>query len=97
MSANHAKYHYSITCTTSDATVLHCLRAIAQSVEQAEYPQIGWGGTTRASWARNNNKFTIRFTDASYRLDFVREATRLLSGHWSQVSMNNNDPASPQR
>ena len=97
MSTNHAKYHYSITCNTSDATVLHCLRAIAQCVEQAEYPQIGWGGTTQASWKRNNNQFTVRFTDPSFRSAFVLEANRLLSGYWSQISTSNNDPASPQR
>lgn len=98
MSVNHAKYHYSITCSTLDATVLHCLRAIAQCVERSEYPQIGWGGTTQASWKRNNNEFTVRFTDPSYRSDFVSEANRLLGGHWSQVGgFNDNDPASPQR
>lgn len=97
MSANHAKYHYSITCSTSDPTVLHCLRSIAQYVEKSKYPQIGWGGTTRASWSKNNNQFTVRFTDPTYRNDFVQEARRLLSKHWLQVSINNNDPATPQR
>lgn len=97
MSSNHTKYHYSITCSTADATVLHCLRAIGQYVEKGKYPQIGWGGTTRASWARNNKQFTMRFTDPNYRNNFVSEANRLLSGHWSQISTNDNDPASPQR
>jgi hypothetical protein len=97
MSANHAKYHYSITCRTPDATVLHCLRAIAQCVEKGKYPQIGWGGTTRESWAKNSNEFTVRFTEPNYRSDYITEANRLLSGHWSQISMQNDDPASPQR
>ncbi len=97
MSDNHLKYHYSITCSTTDATVLHCLRSIAQYVEQSEYPQISWGGTTRESWKKNNNQFTLRFTDSIYRDKFTTESTRLLSGHWSQVSINDNDPASPQR
>jgi len=97
MSANHSKYHYSITCDTSDATVLHCLRSIAQYIEQSEYPQISWGGTTRASWKKNNNQFTLRFTDPSYRSKFVNESNRLLAGHWSLISTSDNDPASPQR
>ena len=97
MSLNHKKYRFSITCKTSDETVLHCLRAIAQCVEQAEYPQISWGGTTRASWKHNNNEFTLRFTDPCFRTAFATEANRLLSGHWSKVSIDDNDPASPQR
>lgn len=97
MSPNHPKYHYSITCSTLDATVLHCLRAIAQCVEKASYPQIGWGGTTQAAWKRDNHQFTVRFTDPSFRSTFIAEANRLLAGHWSQISTSNNDPALPQR
>ncbi|MCD9086124.1 hypothetical protein [Stenotrophomonas sp. SY1] len=97
MSANHAAYHFSITCRTGDVTVLHCLRAIAQCVEQAPFPQIGWGGSTHASWKRSGGEFTIRFTDAAYRSNFVSESNRLLAGHWSIVTTHDDDPASPQR
>ena len=97
MSSNHAKYHYSATCSTHDKTVLHCLRAIAQCVEGAEFPQIGWGGTTAAAWKKNNGQFTIRFTAPSYRATYIAEANKLLDKHWTLITTNDNDPASPQR
>ncbi len=97
MSEKHLKYHYSLTCETSDATVLHCLRAIAQFVEKGRYPQIGWGGTTRKAWKQNNQQFTVRFTSPNYRNDFIKEAQRLLPERWSKVSSSDSDPATSQR
>lgn len=97
-SSNHASYHYSITCKTTDEAVLHCLRALAQYVEHAQYPQIGWGGTTKQSWLHNNHEFTVRFTNPAYRTQFVQEAQRVLGKScWSQVATSNNDPAVPRR
>lgn len=97
MSENHQKYHYSLTCHTDDPVVLHCLRAIAQFVEKGQYPQIGWDGTTRKAWKQNNQQFTVRFTSPYYRDAFIQEAQRLVSGRWSQISSNDNDPAKRQR
>jgi hypothetical protein len=96
-SPNHQKYHYSITCRTTDLAVLHCLRAIAQHVEKDPYAQIGWGGTTEKSWKRAKNHFTVRFTDPAYRIAFINEASRLLGGLWTLISTDDNDPASRQR
>jgi hypothetical protein len=98
MSENHKLYHYSATCKTDDPVVLHCLRAICQFVEKGKYPQIGWGGTTRKSWAKNKNTFTVRFTSPNYRQTFFEEARRLLpSESWMLITTDDNDPASPRR
>jgi len=97
MSSNHEKYRYSATCETADPAVLHCLRALCQFTEQGEYPQIGWGGTKRSAWEANKGKFTVRFTSAEYREEYLNEATRLLKEHWSLIDTSNNDPAEPQR
>jgi hypothetical protein len=97
MSANHARFHYSITCNTDDVAVLFCLRALCQLATQEAMPQIGWGGTGRAEWSENAGNFVLRFTNADAREVFVGEANRLLAGRWSVVSTSDNDPASPQR
>ena len=97
MSSNHKYYHYSATCKTYDAAVLHCLRALCQYSESGEYPQIGWGGTKRSLWEANNGSFTVRFTSPSCREQYISEATRLLKGHWELLETSDNDPAEPQR
>jgi len=97
MSENHRRYHYSITCKTDDAAVLHCLRALCQYSERHEYPQIGWGGTKENVWEANNGTFVLRFTAPAYRDQFIIEANRLLKGHWEQIETNDNDPAEPRR
>lgn len=97
MSSNHEKYHYSVTCKTTDPAVLHCLRALCQYSEKEEYPQIGWGGTKRNLWEANGGVFTLRFTSPVYRDNYINEANRLLSGHWELVTTNDDDPAEPQR
>lgn len=97
MSAEHKKYHYSATCRTEDAAVLHCLRALCQFAEKGSYPQIGWGGTKESLWRSDNGQFTVRFTRPEYREAFLSEARRLLDTHWQLISINDNDPATPQR
>lgn len=97
MSAEHRKYHYSATCSTGDAAVLHCLRALCQFAEKGKYPQIGWGGTKESAWSTSGGKFTVRFTRAEYRTVFLAEAQRLLNNHWTIISTSDNDPATPQR
>lgn len=97
MSAEHKKYHFSATCNTSDAAALHCLRALCQFAEKANYPQIGWGGTKESTWRNSDGQFTVRFTRPEYRAAFLKEAGRLLGAHWELVSTNDNDPATPQR
>lgn len=97
MSAEHKKYHYSATLETQDAAVLHCLRALCQHCEKSTYPQIGWGGTKQSEWKSQSGRFTLRFTESTYRDTFLLEANRLLKGRWSLVSQNDNDPATPRR
>lgn len=97
MSSDHSKYHYSATCKTTDQAVLHCLRALCQYCEQAIYPQIGWGGTTRDSWEDNGGKLTLRFTSPDFRAEFLSEAGRLLKQHWELIDTSDQDPATPQR
>lgn len=55
MSANHVDFKYSITCTTNDLAVLHCLRALCQLSEKHAYPQIAWGGTGELEWRAAGN------------------------------------------
>src|SRR5579871_5228386 len=70
---DYQKYRFSVTCETSDAAVLHCLRAICQWAEQYMKPQIGWGGTTERSWESNGGKLTLRFTATDYRKLFIEK------------------------
>ena len=86
-----------MTLHTDDAATLHCLRSLCQHCEKADYPQIGWGGTKQSEWKARGGNLTLRFTDPLYREFFLNEARRLLTGHWTFISRNDNDPASPQR
>lgn len=97
MSSDHERFKFSITCQTDDLAVLHCLRSLCQFSEKHPKKQIGWGGTSKVNWRRSSGRFTLRFTDPKYRQHFIDEANRLLSGHWSIISTNDNDPATPQR
>ncbi len=97
MPTDHERYRFSVTCQTDDLAVLHCLRALCQHVEKFRKPQIGWGGTSEASWRGSSGEFTLRFTSAEYRSKFLSEGERLLKGHWRKLRENDNDPASPQR
>jgi hypothetical protein len=47
MSDDYERYHFSVTCETSDAAVLHCLRALCQWAEQWAKPQIGWAASAK--------------------------------------------------
>ena len=97
MSDDYDFFKFSITCQTDDLAVVFCLRALCQFAEQHKYPQIGWGGSGESSWRANSNNITLRFTSSKYRDKFIDEANRLLHGRWSQININNNDPAERQR
>jgi len=97
MSADHDRFHFSITCKTDDLFVLACLRAICHTCEQAPKPHIAWGGTGEDAWKKAGNRATFRFTNSEYRNRFVQEANRLLGGHWQICDTNDNDPATPRR
>jgi hypothetical protein len=97
MSLDHQKFHFSVTCHTTDPAVVFCLRALCQFTEKHPKQQIGWGGTGSKEWKDAGNTLTLRFTEPDYRDAFTREGERLLAGRWSIVATSDNDPASPQR
>jgi hypothetical protein len=94
---DYEKFRFSITCRTADDGVLNCLRALCQWAEEYPKQQIGWGGTTLASWKRSNGEFKLRFTDPNFRDRFVRKAQELLPDRWTALATNDNDPAKRQR
>jgi hypothetical protein len=94
----YARCHFSITCFTEDAAVVHCLRALCHFAETDVKPQIAWGGTTISNWRGAGNQITLRFSSPHHRDRFVSEASRLLPGNsWREVSRSDNDPATRQR
>jgi hypothetical protein len=97
MTDDYERYHFSVTCETSDAAVLHCLRALCQWAEQWAKPQIGWGGTGEKEWNASGARFTLRFTDPEYRQAFLDKADELLHGRWKLVATRDDDPAKRQR
>lgn len=89
---------YSITVHADDLAVVHCLRSLCEYAEQDVKPQIGWGGTKRKNWEKDNNQITLRFSSPDFRNKFVETASRLLpDGSWSEVKRNDCDPAKRQR
>jgi hypothetical protein len=89
---------YSITCSTDDLAIVHCLRALCEFAITDVRPQIGWGGTKATEWRAAGNQITLRFTTHESRERFVQEARRLLpAGSWAEVSRSDNDPAKRQR
>lgn len=93
--SSHAKFHYSITCETSDEAVLHCLRSLGHFAEQSGPINIVWGGTNAESWRKNLGVFKMYFTRPEYRDRFIEEANRLLEGHWKRLATDDADPAQP--
>lgn len=94
----YQRCRYSITVHTDDLAVVHCLRSLCEYAEKDVKPQIGWGGTKRTDWEKDGKKITLRFSSAEYRENFISTADRLLpTESWSEVTRNNNDPATRQR
>lgn len=95
--SQHSLYHYSITLSTDDEAVLHCLRALSQYAQKSGNVRIPWGGTKRPDWKRNNHKAKFHFSDPGYRKVFRNEIERIIpSGLWKFIGENDNDPAEPQ-
>ena len=89
---------YSVTCVTHDEAVLHCLNALAHFAEHAgavgEGAQIGLPGAAWPDeWERDSGKVTFHFSDQRRRGLFLGEATRLLSGKWTRLSVEGEVPA----
>ncbi|MBU1340428.1 MAG: hypothetical protein KKE44_04580 [Proteobacteria bacterium] len=95
---HYKSYRFSVTCHTNDLAVVHCLRALCQHSEVANYKQIGWGGTGEGDWRKAGNKITLRLTKPAYRDEFEKTAHRLLpKNSWEVVKRNDNDPAQRRR
>jgi hypothetical protein len=90
---------YSVTCVTHDEAVLHCLNALAHFAEQVGaagagdapvgLPGLAWPD----DWERDSGKVTFHFSDQRRRGLFLGEATRLLSGKWTRLSVEGEVPA----
>ena len=93
----YSRFHFSVTCMTEDAAVLHCLRGLAHWAEDVPPQQIAWGGTKTSEWLAAGHNVTFRFTTAANRRRFTNKATELLSGGWTEVSTSDSDPAERQR
>lgn len=96
---DYERCHYSVSCSTDDLAVLHCLRTLSQFAEGSKIPKsIPWGGTKEAAWRRNANVVTFRFTSPDYRMTFLDEAARLLPvGSWAKTGQSDADPAQRRR
>jgi hypothetical protein len=94
---NYAKKHFSLTCTTSDSAVLHCLRGLSQWAEKLAPRNITWGGTGEKDWQDSHGKFTLFFSDPEYRENFIRRGKQLLPNLWEVVSQRDDLAATRQR
>lgn len=93
----YEEYHFSVTLHTDDVWVLACLRGLSFHAQATGNRSIPWGGTKEKMWNSNSHQATFRFTSEVYRSNFIAEAKRLLSGRWTQVNVNDFDPARPRR
>jgi len=41
----YSRYHFSVTCHTSDVAVMFCLRGLSEWAEEGRFANIGRGGT----------------------------------------------------
>ncbi|CAM3165513.1 hypothetical protein DFJ75_3071 [Williamsia muralis] len=96
--ANYAACKYSVTMKISSEAVLSMLRGLAQHNESGSHPQISWGGTKAKDWVVAGRQATFRFTRSGDRAAFLDGASDLLvSGTWSVVRTDDDDPATPRR
>lgn len=84
---------YSVTCITHDEAVLHCLNALAYFAERvgteaydAPAPEPSRLVGPQA-WKREEGRVTFQFSDPRRRNLFLGEATRLLSGKWTRLAI----------
>jgi hypothetical protein len=90
----HADHRYSITIRTDDLAVVNCLRALSKYCQKTGNNNIPWGGTKDRDWQRDRHEVTFRFSDPTFRSDYVSELHRLLpSSLWTEVRRSDDDPA----
>ena len=95
--SEHASFHFSVTVSTEDLAVLHCLRSLSQYAQKTGNVRIPWGGTKESDWRAGGQCATFRFTSHLYRQEFVAQLERLLPKNlWKKVREDDSDPASPQ-
>jgi hypothetical protein len=96
MNRNFARYRYSATLLTSDAAVLHCLRGLSHWAQRGEpHQQIAWGGCGEKDWQNRGGQVTFRFTSPERRALWRAKSDELLSGKWTLISTDDDDPAFP--
>ena len=69
---------FSVTVQTSEAVVLHCLRALAFYSQGGRGKFGTFDGTGEQEWKENNQQVTFRFSELIYQQRFLHEASRLL-------------------
>ena len=91
MGTHPSSQPFSVTCVTHDEAVLHCLNALAYFAERIGSEQNGEstielsGLAWPREWEREDGRITFQFSDPRRRNLFLGEATRLLSGKWTRM------------
>jgi len=102
MPNTHLRFRYSVECHTDDLAVLYCLRALSRWAERGPKlgrggREIGYGGTKDKEWEASNHRATFRFTNPTFRQQFIDKALELLPDKWRQGDSSDDNPAVKQR
>jgi hypothetical protein len=81
------KYHFTVTLKTDDEAVLHCLRGLSHYAQRTGKKMATWGGTGKGEWVRDHHCVKFRFSSDGYRNKFIEEASRLFSGKFEKVGV----------
>lgn len=93
MATQQPSQSYRVTCVTHDEAVLHCLNALAYFAERVgSEPEQGAsvdlaGLTWPERWTAVDGRVQFQFSDPRRRSMFLGEATRLLSGKWTRIAV----------
>ena len=86
------KYRFKITIKTDDISVFKCLCALSKLAQNTGDTKITCPKTHLIDWEKNHHQFTFRFSENSYRSEFLSEATRMLPVTlWTICNQNNDD------
>jgi hypothetical protein len=86
------KYRFNVTIKTDDFSVFKCLCALSKLAQKTGDTKIACPKTYLIDWKKNNHQVTFRFSENSYRSEFLYEATRILPVNlWTICNQNNDD------